>query len=466
MKQYISIVLRNQFNLFYRFGYSYIPSTFLIEFDGSISDEVKRKIIELFNRITPFEYDEEYLILHLEKETNEDNYPFNIQDIVAIYPLSPQAKDSIESKIDPRIRLESPIEDILSEVELKIEKEEIEKAISALWAICKIEDSSNKYIESIGLENIYKGLAHRKNGIKADKIKTGNYWEYLITYDRHGYFPNTTLGYFYDAGQIFAYSKGQATFEGSKLHEMLMNLKDKEPDIKLKDIIKSLEKEEKAQGYISQTSPGEIKQYEITPIYLILCNEIRNVDDIIQTSIIKNLDGWKKFGDSFNYAVILLGSFFGFRKFYDAYYDLLNLRFYKNYKPIVPSPPQEQQEEEMPPIKTEQPSDKKNGSSEAESIYERLLKECPGVKKRKDIYLDLIRQYLDLIQQIEMCNWIEKLEGNSQIGKSGAPKNVINFFKKEIKKINSPKSRTKSNKGGDLFSEQNDSVAQIEGNAK
>jgi hypothetical protein len=458
MKQYISIILRNQFSLFYRFGYTFIPSTFLIELDGSISDEVKNKIIELFNRITPFEYDEEYLVLHLAKETDHDL--FNIQDIIAIYPLSQKAKISIESKIDPRIQLASPIfENILPKVELEIEKKEIEKAITALWSICKIDGDSNEYLSKIGIENIYKGLEARKKGIKAKEIQDGNYWEYLTAYDRYDYFPNTTLGYFYDAGQIFAYSKGQTTFEGSKLHEILTNLNDKKPDIILKDVLEYLEKEEKAQSYISKTS-AEIKQYEITPIYLILRNEIREADNINQTKIIKNLDYLKNYGNSFKYVIVLLGSFFGFRKFYDAYYDLLNLRFYKNYKPIVPSPPQEQQEEEMPPIETEQPSDKKNGSSEAESIYERLLKECPGVKKRKDIYLDLIRQ-------IETCNWIEKLKGNSQLGKNGAPKNVITFFEKEIQKINPPKSRTKSNnEDRDLFSEQNDSGAQIEGNAK
>ena len=40
----------------------------------------------------------------------------------------------------------------------------------------------------------------------------------------------------------------------------------------------------------------------------------------------------KKFEDSFNYVVILLGAFFGFRKFYDNYYEALNLRFYKGFK--------------------------------------------------------------------------------------------------------------------------------------
>lgn len=61
-----------------------------------------------------------------------------------------------------------------------------------------------------------------------------------------------------------------------------------------------------------------------------LRDEIRKSEDIAQTKLFKNLDYLKKFGDSFNYTVILLRGFFGFRKFYDMYYDIMNLRFYKN----------------------------------------------------------------------------------------------------------------------------------------
>lgn len=64
-----------------------------------------------------------------------------------------------------------------------------------------------------------------------------------------------------------------------------------------------------------------------------LRDEIRKSDDISQTKLFKNLEYLKKFENSFNYVVILLGAFFGFRKFYDQYYERLNLQFYKNFKP-------------------------------------------------------------------------------------------------------------------------------------
>jgi hypothetical protein len=193
MKQFLNIVLRNQFNLFYRFGYTFIPKSQLVEFDGNINDETKENIIKQFSTVTPFEYDEEYLILHLEKAISSENefVQFEIQDIIAVYPLSQQAKTSIESKIDQRIQLEKPIfETVLSEIESEIENKEVEKAISALWTICKIESILEGYLSNIGTENIFKGLERRKKGTKANKIQGGNYWEYLIAYDRFDYFPN------------------------------------------------------------------------------------------------------------------------------------------------------------------------------------------------------------------------------------------------------------------------------------
>ncbi len=333
MNHYLSIVLRNQFNLFYRFGYTVIPKVSLLNFNGTISDDTTSELIKLFNTTTPFEYDEEYLILQFEKSVSDNDVfvKFDIQDLVKIFPLSNQAKASIESKIDDRIRLEKPIfEKILPEIESEIEKMEVEKAISALWAICKFERPVEKYLSDIGIENILKGIEHRRKGTKANKIQDGSYWEYLIAYDRFDYFPNSTLGYFYDSGQVFAYSKQLPTFEGSTLHKVLEHINATSPLIKLTEIITFLETEQGLKGYVSQTTYNDTRYYIIAPLFLMLRQEIRKSDDVTQTIMFKNLEHLKKFGDSFYYSVILLGAFFGFRKFYDPYYDVLNLRFFKN----------------------------------------------------------------------------------------------------------------------------------------
>jgi hypothetical protein len=476
MKQFLSIVFRNQFNLFYRFGYTFILKSRLVEFDGDINDETQESIIKQFRTLSPFEYDEEYLILHLEKGTaNESDFiPFDIQDIVAVYPLSQQAKVSIESKIDQRIRLEKPIfETLLPLIATEIESKEVKNGISALWKICKIENPVENYIANIGLENIFNGLEFRKHGTKANKIQNGNYWEYLIAYDRFDYFPNSTLGYFYDAGQVFAFAKGLPTFEGSGIYQFLEKLNSTNPTVKLPDIIKFLETEEQLKGYVSQTTSSDIKQYIVAPLYLMLRDEIRKSEDITQTKLFNNLDYLKKFDGSFNCAVILLGAFFGFRKFYDNYYEALNLRFYKDFKTPPNQPDKEEQQEKVDAIlqtgisvktvtEEEQPENKNEEiATQTISVEEPILDEKTEVQFKEKIvesnieevsndsnnqqddsievvsditsqYQKIIEQALDKQPEIKLSDiavMIKKMTGNK------VPKGTVESVAKQMKGI-------------------------------
>ncbi|WP_321332552.1 hypothetical protein [uncultured Bacteroides sp.] len=349
MKHFLSIVLRNSFNLFYRFGYTFIPKSQLVEFDGNINSEIQESIIKQFKTVAPFEYDEEYLILRLEKEivSESDFIQFEIQDIISIYPLSQQAKASIESKIDQRIRLEKPIfETILPLIETEIENKEVEKAISALWKICKIESPLEKYIANIGLENILNGLEFRKHGTKANKIQSGNYWEYLIAYDYYQYFPEGTIRYFYQLGEVFSYFKGKTDgIEGTKIEDTLKQI----GSGNFEQILQRFNQNSLPPSFIE--TMNEIGKSEFNPIivsvlFLKWKADLSSQDiDILNSSVFHkgNIVFIDKFPTEVRLALILLGAFFGFRKFYDNYYEALNLRFYKDFKE-----PQKQTEKEEP----------------------------------------------------------------------------------------------------------------------
>lgn len=302
-------------------------------FDGIISENTKNTLASHFENISPFEYDDEYLILHLTKDTELDdkNVLFDITDIAAIYPISKQAKASIEDKIDRRIRLEQPVfESVLPIIESNIQKKEIEKAIDALWTLCGMTEDKNDILEIIGIDNIYEGLEFRKSGTKAFKIENGNYWSILIAYERHEYFPNEISGFFFDAAQVFAYSKNQTSFEGSLLHKFLSNLDAK---AKSEKILKALEESELTQSYCLQTTFNQLRGYIVAPLFLMLKSDIRENDDVYSTKLFQKTKFFQSFGKEFKAALILLGAFFGFKKFYDLYYDKANLRFYKNYSP-------------------------------------------------------------------------------------------------------------------------------------
>jgi len=356
MKQFLSILLRNQFNLFYRFGYTFIPKSQLVEFDGNINNETQESIIKQFKTVTPFEYDEEYLILRLGKETtNESDFiPFDIQDIVAVYPLSQHAKVSIESKIDQRIRLEKPIfETLLPLIESEIENKEVKKAISALWKICKIENPVENYIANIGLANIFNGLEFRKHGTKANKIQNGNYWEYLIAYDYYQYFPEGTIRYFYQLGEVFSYYKGKINgIEGTKIEEILNQI----GGGSFEQILQKFNNETLPSSFIG--TMNEIGKSEFNPIIVSVLflkwksDLIKQDTDILNSSVFYKgkIIFIDKFPTEVRLALVLLGAFFGFRKFYDNYYEALNLRFYKDYKPLQKQTEKEKSEEKVDAI--------------------------------------------------------------------------------------------------------------------
>lgn len=451
MKQFLSIVLRNSFNLFYRFSYTFIPKSQLIEFDGNINnDEIQKSIIKQFKSVTPFEYDEEYLILHLEKESvyETDFIQFDIQNIISVYPLSQQAKVSIESKIDKRIRLEKPVfEGILSKIETEIESKEVKNAIYALWEICKIKDPVEKYIESIGLKNILSGLKYRKDGIKANKIQNENYWVYLIAYDDYQYFPQGTIKYFYQLGEIFSYYKGKVDgIEGTKIEDTLKQIGSNKFEQILHEFNKDLPPS--FTEAMEKIGKSEFSPIIISVLFLKWKADLHTQDiDILNSSIFPiYID---KFPNEVKLALILLGAFFGFRKFYDNYYETLNLRFYKDFKTSVKHKVKEEQQriktDESVKTATEDEQDKENETKDKEVTIEIKQKEELFEKKaetkieilsdsstleqddNKEVVSDIRCQYINIIEQALDKKSEVKLTDIAKMIKEQTGKNVRNY---------------------------------------
>jgi hypothetical protein len=442
----------------------------LVEFDGNINAETKENIAKQFSTVTPFEFDEEYIILHLEKIISSESefVQFEIQDILAIYPLSQRAKASIESKIDQRIRLENPIfETVLPSIETEIEKKEVEKAISALWTICKIESPKDKYIDEIGLENIHKGLEYRRTGTKANKIQGGNYWEYLISYDYFQYFPEGIIRHFYQLGEVFSYYKGKIDgIEGTKIEILLKQI----GHGNFEQLLQKFSNESLPQSFVD--SMQEIGKSKFNPIvvsvlFLKWKTDLSNQDtEVTKSSIYHNgkIAFIDKYPNEVKLALILLGAFFGYNKFYDSYYEALNLRFYKSYREPkkeieskerwvnkVPKTPEEPKIVEIEtsdnkseePITTIMPEPIKNSHSgkgsqrhkpdilnQYQSIIEEALAKraeiklsdiVPMVKERtgKKITNDVIKKVLSQMKGVEM----------TKIGKADSVKKISGMFK-------------------------------------
>ena len=307
-----------------------------IEFNGDITEKIQDDLLKLFSKLTPFEYEEEYLILEIEKqEIKFLDIEITIKDVTRIFPLSERAKTTIESRLDNRIHFESfNFSHLLNEIEKRDIKHQIKWGINAICTICDIsEDRAREIISYIGERNIFKGIDKRKSFIKSEDYWGENYWEYLMIYERYEYFPNNTLGFFFDSGQIFVRSmKKQKSFEGSRFHDFLVRLNNEIPDIKIDDILTIFETEEGPHNFIEQNTIDHKKYFLISALFLRFKEEIRTKDDLKQVTMIKNRIFFDKpkLKESYEFAVILIGAFFGLNKFYDLFYDKLNLRFFKS----------------------------------------------------------------------------------------------------------------------------------------
>lgn len=336
---YLTIILRWQFNLFYRAGKTFIPGDFLIPLKDEITPDARKKIVKLFHKVTPFEFDEEYLILHLKGGGSNQPGQFKIEDVKSIYPLSESAKRSIENKIDPRIRLEEAI--FSKEVETyyqDAEKGNALETVERIWEMCKFQDTPDDIIQLIGLDTIIAGINDRKSTVKVD-LKDLDFWRCLLIYDRYEYFPTTILGNFFDVAQIYSFYKGKADgLRGTKIEEVLNGMIDK--DLTFDKILTEVATNEKSKAFNEallkigkDKNPNANFSMLITAsLFLKWKSELRDTEgSIFDSTIICNgeVSFIKFYPTEVKMALILLAFFFGNKRFYDDYYDFIKLDFYK-----------------------------------------------------------------------------------------------------------------------------------------
>lgn len=87
-----------------------------------------------------------------------------------------------------------------------------------------------------------------------------------------------------------------------------------------------------------------------------LKEDLRKESELSKTKLNKKDYLLKVGGENFKAALVLLAAFFGFDKFYDAYYDKMNLRFFTAFRETKPSKKEEENRQEM--VKKEIPKEK------------------------------------------------------------------------------------------------------------
>lgn len=339
---YLCILLRARFTLWYRFGSITLGNNELIPFNGMIG-EAEKEAIQLRFKQQPFEYDEEYLIFHLTNGQNSGNETiFSVHDIAAIYPLSAQAKQSIAQKSDQRIHFAEPF---FTPSELEnftriLDFNERMAGVRALWqSVFGAEADIKPYLAKLSA-HLQKAVANRAAGLKCAQIEDGHYLEYLFAYDRTAHFSNNKSGYFQDAITIlFHYqqknkpeNRGQyfpdENVEKSTTFQFIQSLP------KEYSFTQLFEQVGQQASYADKVNNIDgINYHYVTPLFLRLKKEIQDANGCHNTSLTNNeflnQSTQEPYCEHFRYVIILLGLFFSYKYVYDFYYEKSHLRIFQ-----------------------------------------------------------------------------------------------------------------------------------------
>ncbi|MCI2230291.1 hypothetical protein MC378_14020 [Polaribacter sp. MSW13] len=322
------ILTKQEFTSLYRFGTIPLISNKIISTVNLSSEEINSKIYEGFLSLPYFVGDEEYLIISFENVL-KDNTWLEIEYVEEVIPLTKAAKNSFEMKFDDKLDFkDARFENIVHKIEEQIDIQERYRGSKAFWILCQVKSEYEPLLTNELIESSYH---KRINAIKSSEFKD-DFFIHLLAYDRYEFFPNSDLGYYYDIGEIFAHSKGKTSFKGSSFHSFLENNKQALSEKSFVQIAQIISDSNDVTKFTEQLTSNGLRQYLASAIFLKFKNDLAERDTIKDSAtgrLIGEIRKDKQFINELNLAIYLTGSFFGYKKFYDDLYDLVDLKIFK-----------------------------------------------------------------------------------------------------------------------------------------
>lgn len=416
------ILTKQEFTSLYRFGKIPLITNKIITTENKSTEEVHSKVYEEFLSLPYFVGDEEYLIINFDNILI-DNIWLEIEYVTEVIPLTKAAKNSFEMKFDNKLDFkDARFENLVHKVEEKIDIQERYRGAKAFWKLSKVTENYQPLIPNELIESSYR---KRINAVKSNQFED-DFFVHLLAYDRYEFFPNSDLGYFYDIGEIFAHSKGKPTFKGSKFHEFLENSKQSFSETSLIQIAQIISESDEVIKFTEQLTLNGLRQYIASAIFLKFKTDLAERDTIKGSDtgkLIKEIRNEGHFINELNLAIYFTGSFFGYKKFYDDLYELVDLKIFKKKaklpqedisvskkhdktEPVIVSVPSITAEPEMESSKFEHKEQSKlNDEKDKNEIiekevpgYEQVLKE--QVKSSTSNYSGVQKQILDMLLRI------------------------------------------------------------------
>ena len=333
MTNYLALIRKADFTDLFKYGRLHINNDMKTDFSCSVEELPSHP--EVFHHLTHFanSFDSAfaYLIIHYVKaSSNGLANDVNIEEVQNIYPLDFESKEAFAMSFDERIRIENPIwpESVWS-LQKQQQFNDCLKGAANLREILGFKDSDHKCKEIISDDIVHEVV----NELYDDIRPSGNLsiWVYLLRYERHSYYPQTTLGYFMDMVNVGCNRMAKKEvveddIKSTKIFNLLDSLR-KHPKSLFEDIYKVLKEDAGAKEFFKRIDEYEsrVKFSKVATLFLLLRNRY-NEDFVYEQKII---DHCKKFEFEFELAAYLLGIVLGHQHTYDSMYDMLPLPIFK-----------------------------------------------------------------------------------------------------------------------------------------
>jgi hypothetical protein len=325
---FLYILSKQEFTSLYRFGQIPLRLNQIIETINKSSQEIDDHIFNNFKSLAYFVGDEEYLIISF-LEFNSESNQLDIENVSEIIPLTKASKSSLETKFDNRIDFKEPrFENVILKVEEYIDINDSINGARAFCKLSKVNEPYQKLIEDSVITNAYQARVY---GIKSLINRT--FYTQLLVYERYEFFPNSDLGYFYDAGETFAHFKDLPTFKGSTFYNFLELNKVELSDKSFIEIANLISNAEDIKKFTDQLTSNNIKEYIVAALFQKFKSDLREKDTIIGSDTgrtIGLITNDKNYASELSIAVYLTGAFLGYKKFYDDLYNKTKIKIFKN----------------------------------------------------------------------------------------------------------------------------------------
>lgn len=333
MTNYLALIRKADFTDLFKYGKLHINNDMKTDFSCSVEELPSHP--EVFFNLTHFanSFDSAfaYLIIHYVKDSTKglanDVY---IEEVQNIYPLDFESKEAFAMSFDERIRIENPIwPDSVWNLQKQQQFNDCLKGAANLRAILGFSNSDHECRKIIS-DDIVREVV---NELYEDNRPTGDIsiWVYLLRYERHSYYPQSTLGYFMDMVNVVCNRMASREVEEddikiTQIFVLLDSLR-KHSDLQYKQIYQWLVENIAAQGFFKKINEYEsrVDFSKVATLFLILRNKYKE-DFFYEKEFIEYC---KSFGFEFELAAYLLGIVLGHEHTYDCMYDMLPLSIFK-----------------------------------------------------------------------------------------------------------------------------------------